>query len=105
MVFKNILFDERKYSRIVANKFQTNHQEIELAADDLLHQIEEPFKLMDHPSVDGFNTYFISKAVHEKGYKMAISGAGSDELFSGYPVFKNSYELKIKSGFFLFHHN
>ena len=102
VVFKNILFDERKYSRIVANKFQTNHQEIELAADDLLHQIEEPFKLMDHPSVDGFNTYFISKAVHEKGYKMAISGAGSDELFSGYPVFKNSYDLKNKKWLFSF---
>ena len=102
VVFKNILFDERKYSRIVANKFQTNHQEIELAADDLLHQIEEPFAFMDHPSVDGFNIYFLSKAVHKKGYKMAISGAGSDELFSGYPVFKNSYELNNKKWLFSF---
>ena len=37
---------------------------------------------MDHPSVDGINTFFISKAVHGKGFKMALSGAGSDELFS-----------------------
>ena len=27
---------------------------------------------------------------------MALSGAGSDELFSGYPVFKNTFELNNK---------
>ena len=57
---------------------------------------------MDHPSVDGINTYFISKQVHKKGYKMAISGAGADELFSGYPVFKNSVELSNKKWLFSF---
>ena len=33
---------------------------------------------------------------------MAISGAGSDELFSGYPVFKNAYELNNKKWLFSF---
>ena len=57
---------------------------------------------MDHPSVDGINTYFISKAVHKNGYKMALSGAGSDELFSGYPVFKNIFELNNKKWLYSF---
>ena len=102
IVFKEKSFDERKYSRMMASKYKTNHFELELNPEDILHQIEEPFKFMDHPSVDGINTYFISKQVHEKGYKMAISGAGADELFSGYPVFKNSIELNNKKWLFSF---
>ena len=73
-----------------------------LLQDELLNQIEEPFKFMDHPSVDGINTFFISKAVHGKGFKMALSGAGSDELFSGYPVFKNTFELNNKKWLYSF---
>jgi len=102
IVFKEKSFDERKYSRIMASNYKTNHFELELTPEDILHQIEEPFKFMDHPSVDGINTYFISKQVHKKGYKMAISGAGADELFSGYPVFKNSVELSNKKWLFSF---
>ena len=102
IVFKDEVFDERKYSRIIANQYKTLHNEIEIHADDLLNQIEEPFKFMDHPTIDGINTYFISKAVHQKGFKMAISGAGSDELFSGYPVFKNTLELNNKKWLYSF---
>ena len=88
--------------KLFPNMYKTNHHEIEIHPDDLLNQIEEPFKFMDHPSVDGINTYFISKAVHKNGFKMALSGAGSDELFSGYPVFKNTFELNNKKWLYSF---
>jgi len=42
---------------------------------------------MDQPTIDGVNTWFVSKAVHEAGVKVAISGVGGDELFGGYPSF------------------
>ena len=102
IVFKDKIFDERKFSRTISSQYKTAHNEIEIHPDELLNQIEEPFKFMDHPSVDGINTYFISKAVHEKGFKMALSGAGSDELFSGYPVFKNTFELNNKKWLYSF---
>ena len=102
IVFKDKIFDERKYSKVISNMYKTNHNEIEIHPDDLLNQIEKPFKFMDHPSVDGINTYFISKAVHKYGFKMALSGAGSDELFSGYPVFKNTFELNNKKWLYSF---
>ena len=102
VVFKEESFDERKFSRMMASKYKTNHFELELRPEDILHQIEEPFKFMDHPSVDGINTFFISKQVHEKGFKMALSGAGSDELFAGYPVFKQVFELENKKWLFSF---
>jgi asparagine synthase (glutamine-hydrolysing) len=43
---------------------------------------------MDQPSIDGVNTWFVSKATAELGLKVAISGLGGDELFGGYPSFQ-----------------
>ncbi len=43
---------------------------------------------MDQPSIDGVNTWFASKAAAERGYKVVLSGVGGDELFCGYPSFR-----------------
>ena len=65
----------------------------------MLNRIEEPFRVMDHPTIDGINTYFIADAVSSQGFKMALSGTGADELFAGYPVFKQATQLASKNGF------
>ena len=44
---------------------------------------------MDQPSIDGVNTWFVSKATHEAGLKAALSGVGGDELLGGYPSFRD----------------
>ena len=48
---------------------------------------------MDHPSGDGINTYTVSKATKNAGITVALSGLGGDELFSGYPVFRQMQQF------------
>lgn len=81
-------FSEAKYAEAVANKYKTNHTEINLTPNDLLNDIETAINFMDSPSADGINTFVVSKHTRKHGVKMAISGLGGDELFAGYPQFK-----------------
>jgi asparagine synthase (glutamine-hydrolysing) len=87
-----ITFAEREYSeagpaRLVAERFGMRHHEVPLRAQDCLASIPEAFAAMDQPTIDGLNTFFISRAVRERGIKVALSGVGGDELFGGYPSF------------------
>lgn len=89
-------FDEGKYSRLIAEKYNTNHTEIKLSASDFLNLIPDALKAMDHPSGDGPNTYVVAKVTKEKGVTMTLSGLGGDEIFAGYDVFKRLFYLNEK---------
>lgn len=45
------------------------------------------FKAMQRPTIDGLNTFLISRAIHAAGYKVALSGLGGDEVVGGYRHF------------------
>lgn len=89
-------FSEAKYARMIAEKFDTNHHEIKLSPNDFLKDLPEAISSMDHPSMDGPNSYVVSKATKEAGVTMALSGLGGDELFAGYDIFKRAYSLLDK---------
>ncbi|KAJ7828020.1 putative asparagine synthase [Mycena olivaceomarginata] len=44
-----------------------------------------------HTTLHGAGKLLLSKAVHEAGYKVALSGEGSDEVFGGYPFLAPDY--------------
>ncbi len=42
---------------------------------------------MDQPTIDGANTFLVSREAAGAGLKVAMSGLGGDELLGGYPSF------------------
>ena len=95
----SITFDgelsEKKYQDIISNKYKTNHHSIKITERDFLDNYSTFLKYMDQPTIDGLNTFFVSKAAKQLGIKCAMSGIGSDEIFYGYPSFKNARLLNI----------
>ncbi len=79
--------DESVYADAVARKCGTTHHLVRLSHDEVAAQIPVAVRAMDLPTMDGANTYIISKAVADHGFKVVLSGLGGDELFGGYPSF------------------
>ena len=87
--FPNEGFDERATARIVAERAESLHTEIEVGPGECQQWVMEAVSAMDLPSADAINTYIVSKAVRQAGLKVALSGLGGDELFCGYPSFSD----------------
>lgn len=87
-------FDESSYASIIARKFNTDHHEVLLRPASFLDEVHNALDAMDTPSGDGINTYVVSKAIRQNGITVALSGIGGDELFAGYPIFRQYMQLK-----------
>jgi asparagine synthase (glutamine-hydrolysing) len=82
--FEEKSYSELPYSRMVAEKFKTDHCEKILNADihDLVLQLAA---CLDEPLGDfsNFPTYLVARSAREK-VTVALSGDGGDEIFGGY---------------------
>jgi len=87
IVFREADFSEVQHSRAIASKFHTDHHEINVSQDDVLTAIPDALGAMDLPTMDGVNTYFVSRETRRAGVKVALSGLGGDEVFAGYSTF------------------
>jgi asparagine synthase (glutamine-hydrolysing) len=87
VTFAETDYSEAAPAREAARQFNTRHHEILLSGEDLLDALPEVFSSMDQPSMDGLNTFVVSRAVRSFGIKVVLSGLGGDELFAGYPSF------------------
>ncbi len=81
-------YDERHEARRIAEKFSTEHYELPI---DLSHPEEmlELIEYFDQPfgNTTFYLTYLLSKYTREH-VTVALSGAGGDELFGGYPRYR-----------------
>lgn len=87
--FDDETFSETEFAESVAETFGTEHTSREVTADDVRDHLDDIIGTMDQPTIDGVNTYFVSKVAAGAGLKVALSGLGSDELFFGYPSFEH----------------
>ncbi|MFZ0733120.1 MAG: asparagine synthase (glutamine-hydrolyzing) [Candidatus Sulfotelmatobacter sp.] len=88
IVFREADFSEARHSRAVATKFHTDHHEINVSQADVLAAIPDALRAMDLPTMDGVNTFFVSRETRKAGVKVALSGLGGDEVFAGYSNFR-----------------
>ena len=79
--------DEIPLAKVISAHYATD-QFVEYAdKNQFTADLPKILSAMDQPTIDGINTWFVSKAAHERGMKVALSGLGGDELFGGYPSF------------------
>jgi asparagine synthase (glutamine-hydrolysing) len=87
--FRGTSADEAPLADMVAKHYGTRHTTRWVGSAEFHRDLPNIIEAMDQPSIDGINTWFVSKAAHENGLKVAVSGVGGDELLGGYSTFKS----------------
>ena len=85
--FEGTNLSETAFAKETAERLGARHHQRVFSEKDFCQSVDDFFAAMDQPSIDGLNSFFVSKAAAEIGLKVAISGCGGDELFGGYPSF------------------
>ncbi len=80
--------DETPLAEEVARRIGSHHQTVWIQLEEFRRRLPEILAAMDQPSIDGVNTYCVSKIAAETGLKVAMSGLGGDEIFGGYATFR-----------------
>lgn len=93
--FDLVEFDETAIAEEIALRYGTDHHRIQLSEEEVIASVPEAIEKLDLPSVDAINTYIVSRAVARHGVKVALSGLGGDELFGGYPSFRDVPRLQL----------
>jgi asparagine synthase (glutamine-hydrolysing) len=95
VTFEDSEFDESVYQQDVIRFLNTDHQsvrcsyqDISTAFPDVIWHTEKPI-LRTAPAP----LYLLARLVHSDGYKVVLTGEGSDEFLGGYDIFK---EAKIR---------
>ncbi|MBI5444585.1 MAG: asparagine synthase (glutamine-hydrolyzing) [Deltaproteobacteria bacterium] len=80
--------DETPLAKRVAARLGLEHDTVWVHREEFEEDRDRLLAAMDQPSIDGVNSWFVSKAAAAVGMKVALSGLGGDELFGGYPSFR-----------------
>lgn len=88
IVLEGAEYQESQYSREASACFQTRNIEFSsrITPDEipaLVYHMEEPMA-----TLLALPLFQLSRAAHEAGFKVVLSGDGSDEIFGGYDYFK-----------------
>ncbi|MEP7337868.1 MAG: asparagine synthase (glutamine-hydrolyzing) [Acidobacteriota bacterium] len=87
-------YDERAEAKRVADKFSTEHHELTIDLSrpeemlDMVEHFDQPFG-----NTTFFLTYLLARYTRES-VTVALSGAGGDELFGGYPRYRAVQAMK-----------
>lgn len=86
------LINELDYARTVAQRYGTEHHEVDLGEPPVAELLERMAEVYDEPFADSsaIPTYLISQFVR-RHVKVVLAGDGGDELFGGYTWYNPIY--------------
>jgi asparagine synthase (glutamine-hydrolysing) len=82
-------FNETDYSRMVSEKFDTDHHEMFLTTDQFKRYIPDFAHIMDEPVTESaaISLQYLSQRTKDD-VTVVLSGEGSDEIFAGYDLYQ-----------------
>lgn len=87
--FDEASFDEYPFQKQVLKKTKNaDHISYRVSEHKFWECLPDIWRAMDQPTIDGVNSYFISRCAKSYGLKAVLSGLGADEIFGGYASFK-----------------
>lgn len=80
------IIDDLDYARSVAKYLNVSLNVVQINSNKMANDIELMIKTLDEPIADpaALNVFYISQLARERGIKVLLSGAGGDDLFTGY---------------------
>jgi asparagine synthase (glutamine-hydrolysing) len=99
----NEQWNEFKYSRLVAEKYQTNHHEIIFTEKDFANYLPKLTYFYDEPISHSHSVpMYILAEKARKSVKVLLSGEGADEVFFGYKRYLEFFNNQEKKQDILF---
>ena len=93
--FADEAFDETQYQQEMVRHLKTDHSQVMITNDDIREHFPKVVWHCEKPLLRTAPVpmFLLSQLVRENNFKVVLTGEGSDEIFGGYNIFK---ETKIR---------
>jgi asparagine synthase (glutamine-hydrolysing) len=100
LTFDRVEYDEGEVAREMAAKVGAEFYPIPIRQDDLADHFADAIAQSETLcfNAHGVAKYLLSRAVRDAGYKVVITGEGSDEILGGYAHFRRDMVLYNREG-------
>ncbi len=100
LTFDRAEYDEGEIAREMAAKAGAHFFPIPIRQDDLADHFADAISQSENLcfNAHGVAKYLLSRAVRDAGYKVVLTGEGSDEILGGYPHFRRDMLLYNNQG-------
>ena len=100
LTFDHVQYDESVIAEEMSRHCGATYQPIPMKQADLATNFRAAVIQSEIPFINGHTVakYMLSRAVRESGYKVVLTGEGSDEILAGYPHFRRDMLLHHTTG-------